>query len=456
MTLTCRDQDIIVVGGGIAGLAAGQLLHKATVPKFIVLEASGRLGGRIKQAEGLADWPIELGPEFIHGAKSSLMTLINQLGCQMREKEWPDYWYFGQEGRLVHSRIQDADVAMVMEMMDNVGQQPRPEQDLSARQWLLSQGANDRMVSIADACYATDFGCSIDDLGLREMIIENQHWDSGDTYLLLDRSLQELVQHLARPLQHHIEMSWPVHKIQYGREGAVLHGPHGRRKSCRQVLVTASLAVLQRGDITFEPPLPEAKQQALSRLKMTNAIKVILMFSQAFWPADLFDVVCTDSFIPEFWITSYPVPQAKRRTDSAVHGTAQASKGKLHAVVGFITGRRAVSASSMAESAVVQQFLQQLDRIFGSVPANQPATDALVKSHIADWSKEPYVGGCYSHPSLGAHLGDRLALAESVQGTVFFAGEATHAAVNPCLQAAFETGEQAAREMLSLQAASRL
>lgn len=49
MTLTCRDQDIIVVGGGIAGLAAGQLLHKATVPKFIVLEASGRLGGRIKQ-----------------------------------------------------------------------------------------------------------------------------------------------------------------------------------------------------------------------------------------------------------------------------------------------------------------------------------------------------------------------------------------------------------------------
>lgn len=98
---------------------------------------------------------------------------------------------------------------------------------------------------------------------------------TGDTYLLLDRSLQELVQHLARPLQHHIEMSWPVHKIEYGREGAVLHGPHGRRKSCRQVLVTASLAVLQRGDITFEPPLPEAKQQALSRLKMTNAIKVM-------------------------------------------------------------------------------------------------------------------------------------------------------------------------------------
>ena len=44
---------------------------------------------------------------------------------------------------------------------------------------------------------------------------------------------------------------------------------------------------------------------------------------------------------------------------------------------------------------------------------------------------------------------NRAALAASVKSSVFFAGEATHAAVNPCLQAAFETGESAAREILS-------
>lgn len=50
----------------------------------------------------------------------------------------------------------------------------------------------------------------------------------------------------------------------------------------------------------------------------------------------------------------------------------------------------------------------------------------------------------------------RAALAASVHGTVFFAGEATHKAVNPCLQAAFETGEQAAKDILASPIMSRL
>ena len=33
-------------------------------------------------------------------------------------------------------------------------------------------------------------------------------------------------------------------------------------------------------------------------------------------------------------------------------------------------------------------------------------------------------------------------------GSLFFAGEATHEGVNPCMQGALETGERAAREVL--------
>ena len=97
---------------------------------------------------------------------------------------------------------------------------------------------------------------------------------AGDTYLLLDRSLQALIDHMARPLKHCIQTSWPVHSINYSQDGATLHGPNGRRKDCRKVLVTASLAVLQRGGIAFQPQMPQAKRAALGRLKMSNAIKV--------------------------------------------------------------------------------------------------------------------------------------------------------------------------------------
>ncbi len=34
-------------------------------------------------------------------------------------------------------------------------------------------------------------------------------------------------------------------------------------------------------------------QAAIARLKMSTAMKVLLAFSEPFWPPDFFDVVCT-------------------------------------------------------------------------------------------------------------------------------------------------------------------
>jgi hypothetical protein len=60
------------------------------------------------------------------------------------------------------------------DLFDDVGEEPMPAQDMSAEQWLRTKGATEKMVAVADACYANDFGCSIQQLGLKEMIVENQ------------------------------------------------------------------------------------------------------------------------------------------------------------------------------------------------------------------------------------------------------------------------------------------
>jgi hypothetical protein len=51
---------------------------------------------------------------------------------------------------------------------------PPPGSDVSAEQWLRSKGATPLQLEVADVCYANDFGCSLHQLGLREMITENQ------------------------------------------------------------------------------------------------------------------------------------------------------------------------------------------------------------------------------------------------------------------------------------------
>lgn len=78
--------------------------------------------------------------------------------------------------------LQDRDVEATLDIFSKIGREPIPAEDRTAEEWLRNQGANERMLAIADACIANDFGCGLSELGLREAILENQRWDSGKPY----------------------------------------------------------------------------------------------------------------------------------------------------------------------------------------------------------------------------------------------------------------------------------
>lgn len=136
-----------------------------------------------------------------------LQTVLSDAGCTHTEKEWPDYWCFRSEGGLQPSStevhistlphmgpemetmltkqciLQDSDVEAVLDLFSSIGKEQLPSEDMTAESWLRQKGANDRMLAIADACIANDFGCGLSDLGLREAILENRRWDSGELCL---------------------------------------------------------------------------------------------------------------------------------------------------------------------------------------------------------------------------------------------------------------------------------
>ncbi|HET8836872.1 MAG TPA: FAD-dependent oxidoreductase, partial [Gemmatimonadales bacterium] len=71
--------DVLVVGAGIAGLAAAERLAAAG-RRVLVLEGRDRIGGRIHTAHDPdLDVPVELGAEFVHGDPSELIALIRRL-----------------------------------------------------------------------------------------------------------------------------------------------------------------------------------------------------------------------------------------------------------------------------------------------------------------------------------------------------------------------------------------
>lgn len=66
---------VIIVGAGAAGLAAGYLLRRYNID-FQIIEASTVYGVRLKKIEGFADFPIDLGAEWIHTDPKILADII--------------------------------------------------------------------------------------------------------------------------------------------------------------------------------------------------------------------------------------------------------------------------------------------------------------------------------------------------------------------------------------------
>ena len=67
---------VLVVGAGAAGITAGYLLDRYNID-FQIIEASSIHGGRVKRTTGFADFPIDLGGEWIHQHPSVLARLIS-------------------------------------------------------------------------------------------------------------------------------------------------------------------------------------------------------------------------------------------------------------------------------------------------------------------------------------------------------------------------------------------
>jgi len=79
-----EEVDVVVIGAGFAGLAAAERLAAAD-KRFVVLEASDRVGGRARTDYRLGDGvPLELGAQMVHGRTAVTHSWIARAGLQTR------------------------------------------------------------------------------------------------------------------------------------------------------------------------------------------------------------------------------------------------------------------------------------------------------------------------------------------------------------------------------------
>jgi monoamine oxidase len=449
-----RESDVIVIGGGIAGLAAAsQLGHSGF--SVCICEARDRIGGRIfTQRDPASPAPIELGAEFIHGQPAEIWKPLHQAGIKIMELE-------GQNWCVSNQRLSPCSFfSQIDEILNKMDDSLSDESFLKFLDRCFPNPSNDpeREESRQRALgYVTGFNAADPNLvgvhwlvqGMRaeESIQGDQAFRSSDGYEdLVEIFRQQTAMHDVK-----VETNTVVDSVRWRRDSAevTVHNAEGSSMLVApRVLVTLPLALLKApvgelGAVQFTPPLPPQKLQSLDKLEMGKVIRIVLRFRQRFWDtispsgdqrktlSGMSFLFSQDEWFPTWWTT---MPE------------------KLPIIMGWAPFRSAERLSGKSHSFVVERSLQTLGRLLGVDPKKLESW--LDAAYFHDWQSDPFSRGAYSYGKVGAD-GAQQSLAAPVENTLFFAGESTDTSGhNGTVHGAIASGYRAAREILQAETKS--
>ena len=406
-------EHVVVVGAGMAGLAAARRLADAGV-EVTVLEARERIGGRMWTDTSLGV-PIDLGAAWIHGTDGNpIVGLAADAGAATVETDFSDVVVYDGQRVVDEAAVQaafaawDEITARLEALSENAGD------DVSLAEGLAEVAdLNDPVMAwVVRSAVVSEYAADPEQLSLAWFGQEGQ-FEGPD--LILPGGYAQLAQHLAHGLD--IRTGTEVTRIADDGSGVQIDTAHGQ-VSADRVVVTVPLGVLKAGAIAFDPPLPDAKRRAIERLGFGLLNKVVLAFEEPFWPEapDMLGLLGS----------AQPV-------GDVLNGLTFADSPVL---VGIRGGAAARSLESLSDENAVAEVVE-------AMAAPEP-TGAVVTR----WAADPYARGSYSFVAVGSSPADQRALAEPVGDRLLFAGEATHEEFFATVHGAYMSGIREADRIL--------
>jgi len=430
-------RSILVVGAGMAGMAAAQTLKQAGI-SATVLEARDRPGGRM-QTRYLNGVAIDLGAAWIHDPQDNPLTaLADDLNLPRRGTYIQRTAFYGLDGQPVSPTEQAAMLAAIAWLQTaNPDRAPSPEADISLAQALPWLRAAPRVEPPRELPNLPTGGANYLGRLLEDYIGDDiTTWSARDFYChgmgvppenhLMQSGYGPIVEYLARGLD--LRYGQIVKQIGYGPAGVTVRTQDQVFQGDRAI-ITLPLGVLQSGQVTFTPPLPPAKQAAINRLGMGVLNKIVLQFAQPFWPRSL----------------DYLANLAADRNSPALFLNLNLAEptSQPATLVGFLSGQAARQAEARQDADLIQAALISLRQMFGEVVGDPIATC------LTRWFSDPFATGSYSFPKVGSTMADYVELAASVHDRLFFAGEAATAVAPTMLHGALLSGHRAAQAAIS-------
>ena len=404
------DTEVVIVGGGAAGIAAGRRLTDARID-CLILEARPRLGGRAWTVGDGSGASIDLGCGWLHSADRNPWAAVAEAQGRTIDKT-PPPWRRRSAPIGFPLAEQNAFLDALEKFYQRLDTHSDGADDVAAATFLEPLG---RWNGLIDAVGTYVSGADLERVSARDL---GRYDDSGVNWRVVEGYGTTIATHATGVP---VVLDCPVRCIDHSERRLRVETANGTI-TADAAIITLPSALLAEGTLAFTPALPE-KIQAAAGLPLGHADKLFLSLSDA----DEFD---KDS-------------RLFGRTDRSRTGVYHFRPFGRPQIEAYFGGPLATDLEAGGERAFFDFALAELSALLGST-----FTRRIKPLRLHPWRVDPFSRGSYSY-ALPGKADCRAALAAPVDDRLFFAGEACSRGDYSTAHGAYLTGVAAAGQAIT-------
>jgi len=402
--------DILIVGGGAAGIGAARRLAQTNL-SILLLEADSRLGGRAWTHE-ISGLHLDLGCGWFHSAQRNAWIGIAQAAGVIIDRSLPQWRHQYRDLGFPpadQARAGRSFAAWLQRLEDSP-----PRSDCAADALDPQCEWNDYIRAIVGFISGASLErLSVADYRAYDEASSNDNWRVPTGYGALVAG--------SFPSNVALRLATPVESICLDVKGVVAHTPAGEVRA-RAAILTVSSAVLA-GETLALPSELEPWRAAARSLPLGRNEKLFL------------EVFGDAPFETETQVLGNP-----RELRTASYYIQPLGSPVIEC---FFGGKGAHLIEESGPAAGFDYAIGQLCALFGA------GTRSKLRPLVASsWSSMPHIGGAYSY-ALPGHAAARKTLALPFEKRLFFAGEATSPGDFSTAHGAHDSGLRAADKVIA-------